>query len=172
MSFRLLSRGASDETVMTELNIRSAAASEALELSELALRSKAHWGYSTEFIDACRAELLVRADRLAEDSYHCFVAECDGNLVGFGAVAKVSSSDWELDALFVEPEHIGTGIGRALVDHAISTVTKRAGKKLLIQGDPHAEHFYLAVGAVRVGERESGSIPGRMLPLFRIPLAS
>lgn len=157
---------------MTALTIRSAAASEAQELSDLALRSKSHWGYSAGFIEACRAELLVNADRLTEDGYHCFVAVGDDKLVGFGAVAKVSSSDWELDALFVEPEHIGTGIGRALVGHAISTVIERAGKKLLIQGDPNAEHFYLAVGAIRIGERESGSIPGRMLPLFLIPLAS
>ena len=40
----------------------------------------------------------------------------------------------------------------------------------MIQGDPNAEGFYLRCGAVRIGERESASIPRRMLPLFEIRL--
>lgn len=42
--------------------------------------------------------------------------------------------------------------------------------KLIIQGDPNAERFYLAAGAVLTGTRESGSIPGRYLPTFAINL--
>ena len=39
-----------------------------------------------------------------------------------------------------------------------------------IQSDPYAEGFYLAMGAVRVGELESTVTPGRMLPLLRFDL--
>jgi hypothetical protein len=35
---------------------------------------------------------------------------------------------------------------------------------MTIDADPHAEAFYLAMGAVRVGEAASESIPGRSLP--------
>jgi hypothetical protein len=42
--------------------------------------------------------------------------------------------------------------------------------KLIIQGDPNAERFYIAAGGVRTGTRESASIPGRFLPTFAIDL--
>jgi len=42
---------------------------------------------------------------------------------------------------------------------------------LTIQGDPHAEGFYLAVGALPAGKRDSASIPGRELPVYTITLS-
>jgi len=39
---------------------------------------------------------------------------------------------------------------------------------LRIASDPHAEAFYLACGAVRVGAAASASIPGRELPLLEL----
>ena len=36
----------------------------------------------------------------------------------------------------------------------------------LLGSDPHAEAFYLAAGAVRIGSRPSDSIAGRELPLL------
>jgi hypothetical protein len=39
---------------------------------------------------------------------------------------------------------------------------------LLIDADPFAESFYLALGCERIGEAPSGSIPGRMLPRLRL----
>lgn len=76
----------------------------------------------------------------------------------------------ELDSLFVEPEHIGKGFGRLLIEHAKSTAAKMGATRLIIQGDPNAERFYLAAGAFVTGTRESGSIPGRYLPTFAIDL--
>ena len=43
--------------------------------------------------------------------------------------------------------------------------------RMVIQSDPHAEGFYLHMGARRVGERASDSIPGRVLPLFVLETA-
>jgi hypothetical protein len=39
-----------------------------------------------------------------------------------------------------------------------------------IDADPNAEAFYLAMGAVRIGQTPSGSIPGRVLPWPHGPL--
>ena len=38
---------------------------EADRLSDLAFRSKAHWGYSPEFMEACREELRVAVAAIA-----------------------------------------------------------------------------------------------------------
>jgi hypothetical protein len=39
-----------------------------------------------------------------------------------------------------------------------------------IAADPHAEQFYLTMGAERIGDIESEAKPGRRLPLLRMKL--
>ena len=56
--------------------------------------------------------------------------------------------------------------------HAISYTRELGFKRLIIQGDPNAEKFYLASGAKRVGEQESASVKGRYLPLFHHDLGT
>ena len=150
--------------------IRAAGEREALVLGELAFRSKAYWGYSPEFMAACRAELTVAEHDIAAPDSVFRLAECDGDIAGYYALVRLSPYEYELEALFVEPHWIGRGIGRELVEHAKASARGLGADSLLIQGDPHAASFYLAAGAVQGGERESESIPGRMLPEFRIPL--
>jgi predicted N-acetyltransferase YhbS len=154
------------------LRIREAFPQEAIVLSRLALRSKAHWGYSEEFLDACRSELTVDASRLGTDDYQCFAALHGDLIVGFYAMKSMSTGSFELEALFVEPEHIGDGVGRLLIQHAIRRLSERGAERLVIQGDPNATDFYVAAGARQVGTRESGSIPGRELPLFEIEIVN
>ena len=148
--------------------IRRARAYEGSRLSEIALRAKAHWGYSVEFMEACRAELTVSADDLAAGA--AFVVERDNRVVGFHLLERISDAAIELGHLFVEPEALGTGLGRALLDHACARASEVGCRVLVIQSDPNAEGFYRALGARRVGERESASIPGRQLPLLELPL--
>lgn len=139
-------------------------------LSALALRSKAHWGYPRDFLEACRPELAVDASRIGSEDYRCFVAVENDSIAGFYTVESISAGAWELDALFVEPARIGTGVGRSLVQHAVHLLTECGATRLIIQGDPNAADFYRAAGARKVGTRESGSIPGRYLPLFEIDI--
>ena len=151
-----------------EITIRPAVASEAEHLSALALRSKAHWGYSTEFLEACREELSYDSEYMRSNTV--FVAESDAGIVGFYALERISETEAELTAMFVEPERIGRRIGRALISHAKETARGHGFEAIVIQGDPNAVAFYQAAGGTRCGKRPSGSIPGRELPLFRIQL--
>ncbi len=158
--------------MLASMSIREACRGECGFLSALALRSKAHWGYSREFLDSCRDELGVEASRLCEDDYQCFVADSGAETIGFYALQTLSVGTYELEALFVEPKHIGCGVGRSLLRHATEGLSRLGASRLIIQGDPNASRFYRAAGAVQVGERESGSIPGRFLPLFEIEFAT
>lgn len=151
--------------------IREASPQEASLLTRIALRSKAHWGYSRDFLDACRAELTVDASRVGTNNYQCFAAFDSDSILGFYTLAYVSAGTYELEALFVEPEYIGCGVGRLLIQHAIQRLSEHGAERLIIQGDPHATDFYVAAGARQVGTRESDSIPGRDLPLFEIDIA-
>lgn len=150
--------------------IRNAEPHEAPEISALSRRSKSHWGYSNEFMEACRAELTVSPEDMGSDDFRYVVAEYESKLLGYYALEKCSEQEYELEALFVEPAYIGMGIGKALMAHAKSLVKVLGGKTLTIQGDPNAEGFYRAVGGRKAGMRESASIPGRNLPLFVIEL--
>lgn len=158
---------------MTNLpTIREAKSSEAEQLTTLAMCSKAYWGYSRSFMEACRDELTVTEQSLNSTAIHYYVAEGESELLGYYAIAKLTGREFELEALFVAPKFIGMGVGRTLIDHAKKQVKKLGGTALIIQGDPNAERFYRAAGGVPNGTRESASIAGRKLPMFIIDLAS
>jgi GNAT superfamily N-acetyltransferase len=152
--------------------IRPARPGEARLLSDLALRSKGHWGYSREFLEACRDELTYTEDLLRAEHMRFFVLEERSDVIGFHALERLDPTLVQLEALFVEPAQIGRGWGRRLIEHAKRTAADLGAKRMVIQGDPHAEAFYLAAGGVVTGRSESASIPGRFLPTFAIELAS
>lgn len=151
--------------------IREAHSHEAELLSALALRSKAFWGYAPEFLESCRQELSVDESRIGSEDFRCFVVAESDSILGFYSLEHRTEGVWELDALFVEPDHIGIGIGRLLIRHALHSLSEQGAARLIIQGDPNATAFYRAAGARQIGTRESGSIPGRLLPLFEIEIA-
>lgn len=144
-----------------DMLLRDARGDEAGPLSELALRSKGHWGYDPEFLERCRDELTLRPGDLVTG--RAAVAQDGARVVGFYTLAG-EAPDGELACLFVEPDTIGTGVGRRLWDHAVAAARRLEFRRLTIDSDPFAEGFYLRVGAVRVGTVPSGSIPGRVLP--------
>ncbi|RKT88708.1 Acetyltransferase (GNAT) domain-containing protein [Saccharopolyspora antimicrobica] len=141
--------------------IRAAAPDEAAALSDLALRSKAHWGYDEAFLEACRAELTLRPDDLIEQ--RATVAQVGDRVVGFYTLAG-RAPEGELTCLFIEPDHIGTGVGSRLWEHAVAAARALGLQRFTIDADPFAEDFYRKLGAVRVGVTPSDSIPGRELP--------
>jgi len=151
---------------------RDALPSDATGLCELAFRSKAHWGYPTEFMQACRRELTVTPEAIAAEEIQTVVAVIRQELAGFYTLEDLADTRIELSALFVEPKHIGRGVGRQLMSHAKSLAVKLGAHIMTIQGDPHALEFYRAAGANVIGEMESGSIPGRFLPLLEILLVT
>nr|WP_225953644.1 GNAT family N-acetyltransferase [Kibdelosporangium phytohabitans] len=136
-------------------------------MGELALRSKAHWGYDQAFLDACRTELSFTPQDLAD---RLFVVALDGErLVGFYSLDG-PVPEGELGNMWLEPDVIGKGLGKLLWQHAMDTARAKGFTVLRIDAEPYAEGFYAAMGAVKAGEVPSGSIPGRVLPLLRIDL--
>lgn len=147
--------------------LRRARPGEADLISAVAMRSKAYWGYSAEFLAACEDELtFTEEDCLSEQT---MVAEVDEEIAGFfmlGGTPPVG----ELRNLFVDPAYIGTGIGRILLVRALSNARADGFTSLVLDSDPGAENFYARFGARRVGEVASGSIAGRMLPQMQFVL--
>ncbi|MDQ1041967.1 GNAT superfamily N-acetyltransferase [Streptomyces sp. V4I2] len=147
------------------MRIRAARPEEATALSELALRSKGHWGYDEDFLARCREELTLQPEEV--EQRRTAVAEHQGQVIGFVTV-QGDPPDGELGMLFVDPPAIGGGVGRLLFEHALAVARAQGFTRLEIGADPYAEPFYRAMGATRLGTVPSGSIPGRKLPLMTI----
>ncbi|MEU7206578.1 GNAT family N-acetyltransferase [Streptomyces sp. NPDC045470] len=144
--------------------IRAARPEEAAILSELALRSKGRWGYDKEFLEKSREELTLQPGDI--EQRRTAVAEHQGHVLGFVTVQD-DPPNGELGMLSVDPPAIG-GVGRLLFEHALAVAEAIGFKQLKVGAEPHAEAFYRAMGATRIGTVPSGSIPGRELPLMTI----
>ncbi len=132
------------------MHIRAARPEEAALLTGIAHAAKRHWGYPEAWIAAWREALTLSPDFVAQ--HPVFVAEADGGGVrGFYALAPAGEG-WTLEHLWLRPRWIGSGIGRLLFDHAAATAREAGAVGLEIDADPHAEAFYLHLGARRVGE--------------------
>jgi|TARA_R100000455_G_C6266935_1_gene122252 GNAT superfamily N-acetyltransferase len=145
-----------------DLTLRSPRPDEAAALSELCLRSKAHWGYDAAFVAACAPYLKVDPALIAGD----FVRVADdasGRTLGVVQVDPGGKAG-TLDLLFIEPFAIGTGAGRMLYDWAKARLRAAGETQMTILSDPDARGFYERMGAVFITDRPSDVFEGRMLP--------
>lgn len=153
-----------------QTHVRPATEGDALFLTELALRSKGHWEYDSEFLQDCRADLTITPEFVSSNVV--FVIEEKGNTIGFYSLERQVIDDVELVHMFVEPHSIGRGYGKQLLRHAAENARQLGFKSMIIKSDPYAEPFYKAMGATRIGEVESATRPDRMLPLLQITFPS
>jgi GNAT superfamily N-acetyltransferase len=149
------------------MRIRAATEGEAGQLTALAMRAKAHWGYAPEALEGWRAELAVSAAAIRERPV--FVAERGDAMLGFYSL-RSAGGVCELFDLWVQPEAMGEGIGRALLDHARAQAALGGASELAVDADPNAEAFYLRCGAVRRGAVPAPipGDPGRVRPQLAI----
>lgn len=141
---------------------RRAVPGQAAMLTEVGKEAKAHWGYSAEFMAAWEVDLAVTEDFILRGNIEYAVVGDD--VAGFyGTIAR--EGGFELEHLWVRPQYMGRGIGRALFERAIGGLRSAGGGELHIVADPDAEGFYRRMGARVVGHKPT-KIPGRTLPVL------
>ena len=150
--------------------LRPARPGEAAALTALILRSKAYWGYDDAFMAACEEELTVTEERLTGGMFIVAVDRSETPL-GAAEISFEGAIAW-LEKLFVDPEAMGRGVGRALFEWAVETADEGGATALIIAADPDAEAFYRTLGAERDGDIASDSIPGRRLPRLVVELSA
>ena len=150
--------------------IRRAVPDDALRLSELAQRAKAHWQYPVDWLAAWRQQLTIEPRYLIE--HRVLVAVNAGLLIGMCALED-RHTWWSLEHVWVDPSSMGQGIGRALVQQALDLARAARPGQVVAEADPHAAAFYR-----RIGAREIGAVPApmpgapdRVLPVFAFAVA-
>jgi GNAT superfamily N-acetyltransferase len=149
------------------VTLRLATPNEAEVLSELALRSKASWGYDDAFMERLRPSFTL-TEAMVRDS-RCIVAERDGTIVGFYRLTR-EGTDGSLSDLFIAPEFLRCGIGKLLLDDAMLFASGSGLMTVSFESDPYALGFYLQLGGEQVAERVSPD-SGRLLPWVRFEVA-
>ena len=106
-----------------------------------------------------RANLLAHPETLewAADSIGegwTRVAVVDDRVVGF-ATTSPTENGLELDDLFVDPDWMRRGVGRALVEDVVSTARRGARRRITVTANEHALPFYEHAGFVTLGSVET-----------------
>ncbi|MCY9513041.1 GNAT family N-acetyltransferase [Paenibacillus apiarius] len=143
--------------------IRRATNEDSNTLSELAYRSKAYWGYSKEFLDKCKDDLTVTVPYMEMNPV--YVLEKNNKIIAF---YSITLNEKKLEALFIDPEHIGKGLGKLLWLDLLSKAKQLNIEEFTFDSDPNAEAFYVKMGAKRIGETPSTVFPDRRLPLMSV----
>lgn len=138
--------------------------SDAGTLGAIARAAKAHWGYPASWLAKWAGSLTITPESIA--AQETFQAVRDGSALGFYTL-RADGTSWELEHLWVLPSCLRQGIGRALFAYAVVQAQSQGARRLTIESDPHAEGFYLRMGARRIGTvtREIDGQP-RALPLL------
>lgn len=149
-----------------DIQIRRAAPDEAAVLTEIAHAAKRHWGYPENWIQHWQTDLTITPEFIRDNEM--YVALKGEEIVGCCALSFNQSAP-ELEHMWIRPEHMGAGIGRALFTHMKERATKLKLPALELSADPNAEGFYERMGARRIGEVRS-EIEGqpRLLPRMTI----
>jgi len=149
--------------------IRNARPDEALALESLQRRSSDVW-------EEYRAQLAAHPDAIAPP--HQAIAErrarvavdVSGCPLGFSVVLAIENGRCELDDLFVEPESMGRGVGRMLVDDLARRAAAAGATHIDVVANPRALGFYERLGFEVTGEATTrfGSAPRMTLELSRV----
>jgi GNAT superfamily N-acetyltransferase len=132
-------------------------------LTNISFASKGYWGYPQQYFETWSTELTITPEYI--DKHDVFVYENDGVISGYYSIVElpvdielsgitISAGFW-LEHMFVEPLHIGKGIGAIMFKHLREQHLNKKIYELKILSDPNARGFYEKMGCQYVREYPS-----------------
>ena len=111
----------------------------------------------------------------APPGFRSWVAEDEGVVIGFAVTGPTQDADAgekmaELYAMYLEPGRVGTGVGRALLDHAVADLLARGftGATLwILASNARARRFYETAGWTADGTTASQFVDRAMRETVR-----
>ena len=164
------------------LRIREAEPKDARAIAEIHVRAwqDAYRGQlDDDYLDELKVEDRLEMHQRALESppaeYRMWLAEEDGRAVGFAVTAKSEDADAEdrtaeLYAIYLEPDRVGTGVGRELFAHAIDDLRERGFRTAtlwVLETNEGARRFYEIAGWKPDGTVTSERVDCEMRPTVR-----
>jgi GNAT superfamily N-acetyltransferase len=125
------------------LSIRTAASADLDQLRDIYRRSSLHNDGDRDALLAHPDALVFAPDGRVGDRIR--VAEIAERIAGFATLSG-RPDVLELDDLFVDPDHMRTGVARALVADAMDIAHRSGATHISVTANPHAMAFYETVG--------------------------
>ena len=149
------------------MTFRKAEESDAKDLTELTIRSKAYWGYTPEQIAEWRADLTIYPEYIAQEEVYILTIE--KVLIGYYSFIRLNHQKVKLDNIFIAPNYIRQGYGNILMNAFFNQVRDRGFKTIRLDSEPNAENFYKKLGFKVIGQLES-TLKNRFLPIMELQI--
>jgi len=151
---------------MDSVTIRVPAPDEGGRLKEIAVASKASWGYELDKVKEWADRGDFSPGGLAKLTV--FVAQAAERTIGWCSLDPRGEVWWLAD-LWVEPEWIRKGVGSRLFRHGARHARRAGAKRLEWEAEPNSIGFYEKMGARHL--RESAQTEwGRTLSVMGVEL--
>lgn len=155
--------------------VRPATIHDSEALTKISFAAKRYWKYPEEYLEIWKDELTITPLYIMNNIL--YVAEEDGQAVGYFSLVEVKGDFWSrevlvnkgfwLDHIFILPRYIGQGIGSKLISVFKEKCKEMKIDKVKIFADPNAKGFYDKIKAHYLGEVPS-SIEGRTISLYEL----
>ena len=135
------------------LRVRGAAMAERVSLEALQRRASDVWEAYREQL-AVHPDAIVLSPAFIDSGWVRVAVAGDDRAIGFSVVIPRGAAIHELDGLFVEPRHMHHGVGRLLVEDAVTRAAHDGAAALEVIAGP-AQGFYEKVGFTLIGTAET-----------------
>lgn len=164
------------------MRIREAEPRDARAIAEVHVRSwrAAYRGQLTdEYLDGMTVEERLEQHRRgleeAREDWRTWVAEDAGAIAGFAVTGPSEDADatertGEVYAIYLDPDRVGTGLGRELFERAVGDLRDRgfaSATLWVLQTNERARRFYEVAGWAPDGASSSERVDCEMRPTIR-----
>jgi ribosomal protein S18 acetylase RimI-like enzyme len=134
---------------------------------------------SDEYLDGLSVEERLEQHRRSLEQpraeWRTWVADDEGRVTGFAVTgpsedADAEPSTGEVYAIYLEPDRVGTGLGRSLFEHAIADLRERGFSVVtlwVLEANGRARRFYEAAGWHADGTQTNERVDCEMRPTVR-----
>jgi GNAT superfamily N-acetyltransferase len=157
--------------------IRPATQDDAAILTRISIASKGHWRYPLEYFEVWKNELTISADYIGKNEVYIY--EAGHEIVGYYSIVTLPEDlvvsgitlrkGFWLEHMFIDPPHIGKGIGTKLFRHLRNRCEENGINELGILADPNSRGFYEKMGCRYIGEYPS-TINNRTTPYLNLKI--